>query len=159
ASTDLTALPRSKKKNTGHKLIEAEMLYSFDLAEGPLFRVHLLRLTKREQLLLITMHGIIVDGWSIGVLVDEIFSLYDAFCTGAASPLAPLSSQFADFAQWQRRWQPHPEIAAQLAYWREQLREPLPVMRFSDAPSAKPIDRFQTARREVLLPASLSEAA
>jgi acyl carrier protein len=157
-STDLHALPYSKKKSVGHQTIQEEALHSFDLAEGPLFRTRLVRLAKREHLLLITMHGIIVDGWSLGVLVDEIFTLYDAFYTGAASPLAPLSFQFADFAHWQRRWQSHPDIAAQLAYWREQLREPLPVMTFANAPPTK-IDRFRTARREVMLPASLSEAA
>jgi acyl-CoA synthetase (AMP-forming)/AMP-acid ligase II len=158
-STDLHALPRSKKKTLGHKLIQEEMLHSFDLAQGPLFRFHLVHLAKREHLLLITIHGIIVDGWSLGVLVDEIFTLYDAFYARAASPFAPLSFQFADFAQWQRGWRSHPDIAAQFAYWREQLSEPLPVMSLANAPSTKTIDYFQTARREVMLPASLSEAA
>jgi acyl-CoA synthetase (AMP-forming)/AMP-acid ligase II len=156
---DLTALSHSKKKSVGHQLIQEEAFHSFDLAEGPLFRTRLVRLTKREHLLLITMHGMIVDGWSLGVLVDEIFTLYDDFYTRSASSLAPLSFQYADFAHWQRRWQSHPDVAAQLAYWREQLREPLPVISPVIAPPTQTLDRFQTARQEVMLPASLSEAA
>jgi hypothetical protein len=156
---DLQALPETKKKSVGHQLIQEEALHSFDLAEGPLFRVRLIRLAEQEQLLLITMHGIIVDGWSLGVVVEELFTVYDAFSAGAASPLAPLSIDFADFAHWQRHWQSHPDIVAQLAYWREQLHDPLPVMRLSTAAPRQAVDRLRTARQEIALPASLSEAA
>ena len=111
-----------------------------------------MRMAEREHLLLITMHGIIVDGWSLGVFVEELFTVYDAFATGAASPLAPLSIQYADFAHWQRRWQTHPDIVAQLAYWRDQLRDPLPVMRLAKPPRRQTIDSLRTARQEVILP-------
>ena len=77
------------------------------------------------------MHQVICDGWSLGVLAEELVALYDAFSAGEASPLAPLSIQYADFAHWQRHWQSHPEIVAQLEYWREQLRDPLPVMQLA----------------------------
>jgi acyl-CoA synthetase (AMP-forming)/AMP-acid ligase II len=156
---DLHALPRSKKESAGHLLIQEQALHSFDLTEGPLFRIRLVRSGKREHLLLITMHGIIVDGWSLGIIVEEIFTVYNAFYAGSASPLAPLSIQFADFAHWQRRWRSHPDIVAQLTYWREQLRDPLPVMRVATRPATQTIDNLRTARREVTLPASLSEAA
>jgi acyl-CoA synthetase (AMP-forming)/AMP-acid ligase II len=155
---DLHVLPHSKKKSVGYQLIQEEALHSFDLAKGPLFRTRLVRLAKREHLLLITMHGIVVDGWSLGILVEELFTLYDAFYARAASPLARLSIQYADFAYWQRRWQSNPDIAAQVAYWREQLRDPLPVMKLAITPQIQTIDSFRTARREVMLPASLSEA-
>jgi hypothetical protein len=155
---DLHALPRSKKESAGHLLIQEEALHCFDLTEGPLFRIRLVRSGKREHLLLITMHGIIVDGWSLGVLVEEIFTVYDAFFARSASPLPPLPIQFADFAHWQRHWQSHPDIVAQLTYWREQLRDPLPVMRVATRPATQTIDSLRTARREVTLPASLSEA-
>lgn len=155
---DLLAWPRSKRESAGQQIIQEEALYSFDLAQGPLFRVRLVRLAKREHLLLITLHGIISDGWSFGVLVDEIFSLYDAFHSGKTSPLAPLPFQFADFAHWQRRWQSDPDTVAQLAYWKEQLREPLHTANVATAPPAEMIERLRTSRREVMLPASLSEA-
>ena len=78
---------------------------------------------------------IICDGWSLGVLVEELTALYDAFSAGQQTPLAPLPIQYADFARWQRQWRSYPEIDAQLAYWREQLHDPLPVMKLASARS------------------------
>ena len=86
------------------------------------------------------MHQIVVDGWSLGVFVDELAALYDAFSRRQGVALAPLSIQYADFAHWQRHWQSHPDIVAQLAYWREQLRDPLPVDEARPDPS-EPDDR------------------
>ena len=156
---DLYGLPESQKETVGQQFIQEEALHSFNLAQGPLFRARLVRLADREHLLLITMHQIICDGWSLGVLVDELTALYDAFSAREASPLAPLSIQYADFAHWQRHWRSHPEIVAQLEYWREQLRDPLPVMRLATGRPRSTIDGLRTARRELALPASLSEAA
>ena len=156
---DLQALPKSKKERIAHQFIQDEVLHSFDLAQGPLFRTRLVRLAEREHLLLISTHQVISDGWSLGVLVDELAALYDAFSGRAASPLAPPSIQYADFAHWQRRWQSCPDIVAQLAYWREQLHDPLPVMKLAMSRPKRTIDRFRTTRRGWALPASLSEAA
>jgi acyl-CoA synthetase (AMP-forming)/AMP-acid ligase II/acyl carrier protein len=155
---DLEALGGSDKKSAGHQLLQEEALRSFDLTQGPLFRARLVRLAEREYLLVITIHGIIVDGLSLGIIAEELLTLYDAFSTGASSPLAPLSFQFADFAHWQRHWQSHLQMTAQLEYWREQLREPLPVMRLAVAPPIQTMDSFRTARQDFTLSASLSEA-
>ena len=154
---DLHALSKSKKERVAHQLIQDEVLHSFDLAQGPLFRTGLVRLAEREHLLLFTMHQVISDGWSLGVLVEELAALYDAFSTRKASPLPPPSTQYADFAHWQRHWLSHPDIVAQLAYWREQLHGPLPLMKLANARLRRTIDGFRTARREVALPPSLSE--
>jgi Condensation domain len=156
---DLHKLPESEKDAIGRRAIEEEVLHTFDLAQGPLFRARMVRLTEREHLLLITMHQTIGDGWSAGVLADELATLYDAFSAGEASPLAPLSIQYADFAHWQRHWQVHPEIVAQLDYWRQQLRDPLPVIQLATARPGRTVHDLCTARRELALPASLSEAA
>ena len=155
---DLRGVPDSKKEILGQQLIQEEVLHSFDLERGPLFRARLVRLADREYLLLVTMHQIICDGWSLGVLVDELIALCDAFSAGEASPLAPLTIQYADFAYWQRHWRSHPEIVAQLDYWREQLRDPLPEMRLATGRPRSTIEEFRTARRELALPASLAEA-
>ena len=88
------------------------------------------------------MHQVVCDGWSLGVLVDELAALYDAFSARKPSPLAPLSIQYADFAHWQRHWRSHPDMVAQLAYWREQLRDPLPVMKLALARTGRTIGRF-----------------
>jgi acyl-CoA synthetase (AMP-forming)/AMP-acid ligase II len=156
---DLHALPESKKETVAYRVIQEEVLHNFDLARGPLVRARLVRLAEREHLLLITLHRIIVDGWSLGVLASELATLYDAFSAGKASPLAPLQIQYSDFAHWQRRWQSHPDIVAQLAYWREQLRYPLPAMQLATAGPRRTIDDLRTARRELALPVHLAEAA
>jgi acyl-CoA synthetase (AMP-forming)/AMP-acid ligase II len=155
---DLRRLPKSKMQTIAHRFIEEEALYSFDLAQGPLLRTRLLRLAEREHLLLITMHQVICDGWSLGVLVEELTAIYDAFFAGRQSPLAPLSMQYTDFAHWQRQWRSHPDFVAQLAYWRKQLRDPLPAIRLSSARSKRKADDLRTARREVAMPAKLSKA-
>ena len=128
--------------------------FSFDLSKGPLIRTRLLRLGNREHLLLISTHQAICDGWSLGVFVEELVALYGAFSAQKESPLAPAPIQFADFAQWQRAWRSHPEMLAQLAYWREQLHGPLPSMRLAVSRAKRQIDDLRTARRAWALPAS-----
>jgi acyl-CoA synthetase (AMP-forming)/AMP-acid ligase II len=156
---DLSRLSRGKKETVAHGVVQEEALRSFDLANGPLIRARLLRLARREHLLLISTHQIICDGWSLGVLVEELSTLYDAFSARAGSPLAPLPIQYADFAHWQRRWESHPEIVAQLAYWREQFRAPLAAIQFAGIPPRRRIENLCTARRPWELPARLAEAA
>jgi hypothetical protein len=155
---DLHALPESKKETAGRQLVQEELLHSFDFSQGSLFRARLMRLAEREHLLLITMHQMIADGLSLGVLVDGLFTLYDAFSARETSPLAPLLLQYADFAYWQRRWKSHPDIVAQLEYWREQLCDPLSAIEFAAARPQLAIDAVRTAQRELVLPANLSEA-
>ena len=159
AFDDLHELAGSMKETETRKLIQAELRHSFDLARGPLIRARLVRLAERNHLLLIAMPGIIQDGWSLGVLVEELATLYEAFAAGRGSPLKPLPIQYADFADWQRRWRSHPDIVAQLAYWEEQLHDPLPVLKLARRRRRRRIDDFSTARRRVALPAELSEAA
>jgi acyl-CoA synthetase (AMP-forming)/AMP-acid ligase II len=157
---DLHALPESRRQTVGHQLLQDELLHSFDLAQAPLFRGRLVRLAEQEYLLILSTHQVLSDGWSFGVLANELAALYDAFSSGAESPLAPLSIQFADFAFWQRRWHSHPDMIAQLAYWREQLRDPLPVIKLAKwRPPRRAIDALRTARREWVLSAGLSQAA
>jgi acyl-CoA synthetase (AMP-forming)/AMP-acid ligase II/acyl carrier protein len=156
---DLRARPGSEKDAIAQEIIEDEALHGFDLRHGPLLRTRLMRLAEREHLLLITVHQTISDGWSLGVLGHELAALYDAFLRGEASPLAPLSIQFADLAYWQRQWKLDPDIVAQLEYWRQQLRDPLPAMELASASSSRTIDGLRTARRELALPAHLVEGA
>jgi non-ribosomal peptide synthetase component F len=93
------------------------------------------------------------------VLIDELATIYDAFAAGRTSPLATLPIQYADFACWQRSWRSYPDVVAQLTYWREQLRDPVPVMKLATGRPRRTVDEFGTARREVALPGKLSEAA
>lgn len=152
---DLRVLPESEREERAQQLIQDESQGPFDLTQGPLLRGCLLRLGEQEHRLLITLHHIISDGWSLGVLLNELTTLYDAFATGQASPLPALSIQYADFASWQRQALSHTTMTAQLAYWRERLREPVPAL-------ALPLDRprqtafhVQAARRHFTLPTAL----
>ena len=156
---DLRTLSRLKVEAAVHELVQEELSHSFALECSPLIRTRLVRLAELSHLLLIAMPGIIADGWSLGVLVNELATLYDAFSAGRASPLAPLPLQYADFADWQRRWRSYPDIVAQLTYWEEQLHDPLPLMKLARGRRRRQIDDFNTARRQVALPPKLSEAA
>ena len=155
---DLYALPKGRRKTVGQQIVQEEALHPFDLERGPLFRVRLVRLAEREYLFLITMHQVISDRWSIGVLLDELATLYKVLSAREAPIIAPLPMQYADFACWLREWRSHPELASQLAYWREQLGGPLPVMRLPSASPERTIDCLRTARRRVTVPANLSKA-
>ena len=94
----------------------------FDLERGPLIRVKLVKIGAQEHVLFLTMHHIVSDGWSMGVLVRELGQLYEAFLKGEASPLKALPVQYADYAVWQRGWLQGEVLAEQMGYWREQLR-------------------------------------
>ena len=157
AVDDLRKLPTSKKEAAAHRLLQAELTHSFDLARGPLIRARIVRLADDEHLLLITMHQIVADGGSLGVMANELAALYEAFSSGKASPLPPLPIQYADFAAWQRAWQSHPDVAAQLDYWREQLRGPLPALQLGAARPRRAQSEL-TAQRDIALPASLTKA-
>ena len=156
---DLRALPQLKKDTTELDLIQSEALHCFDLGQGPLIRARLLRLAEEEYLLLISTHQAICDGWSLGVVAEELIALYDAFSAEQEPPLAPLAIQFADFAHWQRQWRSHREMVAQLEYWKEQLGDALPVMQLAKSAPRRKIDDLRTVRRAWTLPASLVEAA
>ena len=93
----------------------------FDLRTGPLVRVQLLRLAAEHHWLLISMHHIVSDGWSTGVLIRELGTLYGAFVEGRPSPLPPLPIQYVDFAHWQRQWLDSPAMQTQLEHWKKHL--------------------------------------
>ncbi|HTC04142.1 MAG TPA: condensation domain-containing protein [Xanthobacteraceae bacterium] len=156
AVDDLRKLSTSKREAATHRFIQAELLHSFDLARGPLIRARVVRLVEEEHLLLIAMHQTIADGGSLGVIADELATLYEAFAAGKVSPLPPLPIQYADFAAWQCAWTSHSDVAAQLDYWREQLRDPLPALQLGAARPWRAESKL-TAQRDIALPASLSE--
>ncbi|MDX6502434.1 MAG: hypothetical protein QOG23_5698, partial [Blastocatellia bacterium] len=118
---DLSQLAECEREGeVGRQLGEATQ-DAFNLQSGPLLRLRLLRLEEDEHVLLVMMHHIISDGWSVGVLVREVTTLYKAFSEGAPSPLPELELQYVDYAAWQREWLQGEVLEGQLSYWREQL--------------------------------------
>ena len=103
------------------RLTAQEASASFDLKRGPLIRGRLIRLTDDEHALLITMHHIVSDGWSMGVLVNELSTLYGAFLRAELDPLPELQIQYADYAVWQRQWIEGDILQQQAAYWKAAL--------------------------------------
>lgn len=118
---DLTSIPDGERERQARELAQMEAQRPFDLVTGPLLRVRLLRLTATEHIVLFTVHHIAADGWSMGVLVQEVVALYTAYVQRQPSPLPELPMQYADFAQWQRQWLSGPVLQQQLTYWTEHL--------------------------------------
>ena len=118
---DLSGLPKAERESEAKRLALEEKRRAFDLERGPLVRTKLVRLDQEEHVLLVTMHHVVSDGWSLGVFWRELGALYEAFSRGEPSPLAELPVQYADYALWQRRWLTGEVLEEQLGYWREQL--------------------------------------
>ena len=118
---DLTEVPEEERESRASGLAQAEAQTPFDLATGPLLRVRILRLASTEHIVLFTMHHIVADGWSMGVVVREVAALYTAFVQRHPSPLPEIAIQYADYAQWQRKWLSGPVLQQQLTYWTEHL--------------------------------------
>jgi acyl carrier protein len=155
--TDLSGLEEAERREQARALQQAQADHIFDLAKGPLFRCGLINLGPEGHLLLMTMHHIVSDGWSMNVLTRELGALYEAFAAGRGSPLGALAVQYADYALWQRGWLEGEELERQLGYWRERL---------SGAPAALelPVDHprpatpsHRGATHGVSLSAALSE--
>ncbi|WP_420130066.1 amino acid adenylation domain-containing protein [Longimicrobium sp.] len=124
-----------------HELMADEAGAPFDLERGPVIRGRLVRMAADDHVLLLTLHHIASDAWSVSVLVNELGALYAAFATGAADPLPPLPVQYADYAAWQRRWLDRDVLQAQVDYWKGAL---------SGAPELLelPTDHVRPARQE-----------
>jgi amino acid adenylation domain-containing protein len=125
---DLGDIPEEGRLERARALANDESKSSFNLSTGPLVRASLLRLGEDDHILLLTIHHIVADGWSVGVIIKELKVLYEAFARGEKSPLPELPIQYADFAHWQRNRMQGEVLEKQLVYWRKQLGGRLPVL-------------------------------
>ena len=157
ASMDLSDLHETERETEMRRVAIEEAHRPFDLAQGPLLRVQLLRLTEEDHVVLFTMHHIISDGWSLRVLVKEVATLYEAYIKGEESPLPELETQYADYAAWQREWLQGEVLAEQLSYWRRQLGGELPLL---ELPTDKPrpaVQSYRGARESITLSEELTQ--
>ncbi|HEX7243302.1 MAG TPA: condensation domain-containing protein, partial [Longimicrobiaceae bacterium] len=132
---ELAGLPAGARETEVLRLKDEEVRRSFDLARGPLLRGTLVRLSEEESAVFFVMHHIVSDGWSMGILVNEISTLYSAFAEGRPSPFPELPVQYPDFAVWQRAWLSGDAMEGQLAYWRRRMADAPPVL---DLPVDRP---------------------
>jgi hypothetical protein len=134
---------------------EQEAWTPFDISRAPLFRMRLLRLDADDHVLLLILHHLVVDGWSIGVFIEEISELYRAFAAGEKPQLPEPALQFFDFARWQRWWSNSGSAAGQFAYWKEHLRDASPVFRTAGDPGGELLGSPRIAHEPVHLPNDL----
>ncbi|KAB0483607.1 non-ribosomal peptide synthase domain TIGR01720/amino acid adenylation domain-containing protein [Pseudomonas reinekei] len=153
---DLRDEPVAQRFEAAMKKVEQQIARLFDLQHGPLLRVSLLQLDAEDHVLVLTLHHIVTDGWSMGVLVEEFSRLYAAHCQGQNAALEALPIQYSDYAAWQRRWMEAGELERQLNWWREQLGSEQPLLELpTDRPRpAQPSQRG--ARLDFALDADLS---
>ena len=127
AVVELRELGEEEREEAARERAREEAEKPFDLRSGPMLRTVLMRMGEEEHVLVVTMHHVVSDGWSVGVLIREMTALYEAYSRGEESPLAELEMQYADYAIWQREWLRGEVLEEQMRYWREELKglEPL----------------------------------
>ena len=155
---DLRGYPDESRESEAHRLVMAESNRPFDLSCPPLMRVCLVRVADREHLMSVTMHHIVSDGWSMGVLFRELMQLYEAHIGGRSLPLTELAIQYADYAQWQRQRLQGKALDEDVAYWEQQLAGAPPLI---NLPLDRPRPAFKTyrgARESRVLSKTLSDS-
>ncbi|HYO56981.1 amino acid adenylation domain-containing protein, partial [Archangium sp.] len=143
---DLSGLPEQEREAEVQRRADADAAQPFELTKGPLLRAQLLRLAPREWVLLLAIHHIVTDGWSMGLFFKELGALYEAHSRGKPSPLPELSIQYGDHAVWQRSWLSGEVLESQLAYWRKQLSGAPAVL---ELPTDHPRPAFRSTRGAV----------
>ncbi len=132
---DLGQLGAEERAMEARRLVGTEAVRPFDLAQGPLLRAIIIRLEAAAHLVVVTVHHIAADAWSLGTLTRELGALYEAYAAGRVPALPALPVQYADYAVWQRQWALGEEMDQELAYWTRQLAGPLPIL---DLPTDHP---------------------
>ena len=153
---DLRELTAEEQETKVRELAAAEAQQPFDLSVGPMLRVQLLQLGAEDHVVLFTLHHIISDGWSTGILVREVGALYEAYIEGRESPLPELTIQYADYAVWQREWLQGEVLEQQLAYWRGQLGDELPVLQLPTDRPRPPVQSHRGRSVNFSLPAEVT---
>jgi amino acid adenylation domain-containing protein len=154
---DLSGLGEADREGALRRLAQEEAARPFDLAAGPLFRASLLRLSDEDHVLLLSMHHIVSDGWSMGVLFGELSALYAAYREGVESPLPELEVQYADYAVWQREQVAGEVLDRQLAYWKERLAGAPELLELPTDHPRPAVQKYQGAAVSVELSPELLE--
>ncbi|HEX8273806.1 MAG TPA: amino acid adenylation domain-containing protein, partial [Longimicrobiaceae bacterium] len=142
-AVDLGALPEAARAAETRRLATEDAWRPFDLARGPLLRAALVQSGEGEHALLVCMHHVVSDGWSMGIFFRELSAVYEAFAEGRPSPLPELPVQYADFAVWQREWLSGEALEAQVDFWKDRLRGAPPLL---EIPTDRPRIPGQSAR-------------
>jgi len=151
AREDLSAIAANERVAVMSEILRAEAARPFDLSEDAPCRVRLLRLAPQSHVVLVTLHHIVSDGWSMNLFIGEVKALYEAFSSGRASPLAELPVQYADYALWQRQWLQGDALEQQLSYWRGRLSGMPAALELPTDRPRPAVPSFRGARRSFAL--------
>jgi thioesterase domain-containing protein/acyl carrier protein len=152
---DLRHLPESSRSAEADRLAAAEAIKPFGMRQAPLVRAALVQLGDEQHVLLVTVHHAVADGWSIGVITDELAAIYDAYAQGSKSPLPDLAIQYGDYAVWEQKRLLDGEFENQLSYWKQRLANAAPLALPTD--SQRPNTRtFDGDIQSVVLPKDLT---
>uniref|UniRef100_UPI000B0B1E83 non-ribosomal peptide synthetase n=1 Tax=Pseudomonas sp. BIOMIG1BD TaxID=1758731 RepID=UPI000B0B1E83 len=154
---DLSATDAAFREQAVAAEAQRQSLLPFDLGQGPLLRIKLLKLADQDHVLLLTLHHIVSDGWSMNVLIDEFIRCYDAFERGEAPQLPALPIQYSDYALWQRRWLEAGEQARQLEYWQARLGDEHPVLELPTDHPRPAVPSYRGTRYEFAVEPALAE--
>ena len=154
---DLTDVPFPEREAEARRRATADALAPFNLTTGPLVRISLMRLDDEDHVVTFTMHHIVSDGWSRGLVIREIATLYEAFCANRPSPLPELPVQYADYAVWQKEFLTGEVFDSHLSYWTETLHDAPPVLNLPADHPRPPVQTFNGASEPFQFPDGLSE--
>ncbi|PRA33150.1 non-ribosomal peptide synthetase [Pseudomonas poae] len=154
---DFSALAADEREHAVDEAATRQSMMPFDLQNGPLLRVQLLKLDAQEHVLLLTLHHIVSDGWSMNVLIEEFIRCYDAHERNEAPQLPPLPIQYSDYALWQRRWLEAGEQARQLEYWQARLGQHHPVLELPTDHARPAMPSYRGTRHTFAVDAGLVE--
>src|SRR5882672_9483490 len=157
AEIDLGHLSADAREVELQKLLKDTARVPFDLAHGPLVRATLFRLDADEHVLLLSMHHIVADDWSMGIFSRELEQLYDGFALGQAPQLPELPIQYADFARWQNAWAQNGNLEQQLQYWKQQLAGAPPLLELATDRPRPAAPTFHGAHHSITLPGALRD--
>jgi len=155
---DLSEVPTSEREEKAQWIAKEDALQPFDLTQSPLLRLTLVRLDTQAHLFILTMHHIISDAWSLGVFVEELAALYQAFGENEETALPELPIQYADFAVWQRQWLQGEVLETQVDYWKQQLGGNCPPLTLPNTRPRPTVPSYQGAKLSFLLPKDLADA-
>ncbi len=155
---DLSSLPATEQAHAVEAIVTSEAQRLFDISVGPLIRVVVLRLSPEDHVLLLNIHHIVSDGWSVNVLIQELSALYNAFGAGQPSPLPALPIQYADFAYWQQQWIAEHKLDDGIKYWKDQLSGAPPLLTLPTDFPRPAVQSFRGARETIEIPQELYAA-
>lgn len=153
---DLRGLPETTRTQKAHRLVTELAQQLFNLSDKSLLRAKVLQLDEQNYQLIVVLHHIIADGWSMGILIKELAVLYDAFSAGF-TPLPELPIQYSDFVNWQRKYLDEERIQKLLTYWKQKLNGELPILNLPTDRSRSPLQTYKGAQSKLVLSPNLTK--